>query len=732
MLKHACYQLKERKVKMSKKIDYQRLQHNYDTYVWAFGEKAPKEDLEYLYCELELTQDEIAEIIHKGGSTVARWLDFYKIRKPATKVDAPVLTEEMLGEIDWSRMSRNFIEQPWRNSDVPQHDDFYYLYIELNWSAKDIAQLLGRSRSAVQRILDKLGISKPSHLAQQSREKMNLRSTGTRFPNASKEALEKKKQTNLERFGVTSLLKLQDVKEQGMIKKYGKAHPQQVDFIQDKTRKTFNKNCGKDYYFQTDKFKEENKEILLEKYGVDNYAKTDEFKEKMNDVLDEYGKQYGTTFTAMSQIPHIKEKAKQTNMERYGVDHAMKLPEIQKRQGDALEKKYGVRNPRQIEGTNEKILNTLRERYGVTGTAQLHIKHKEDMNKDFWLVSFIDKRSGAFDVAKCAQYHGIRDGAVLTWKRKLGINIRNKGGSVIEGDISGLLAQWGIATETKNRKLLRSYNKEVDIYAPEYKIGIEYDGLLFHSQGRRDYGRVRNHDIDHIQKKYYAATENGIKLFNIFESEWRDPAQNRVWQAILKRAFGLLPSVSLDECMIIELDTDIADDFFEENSLAPYEHSEISLGLFGNDTLYAVAQFQPRNLTSGTWDVVRFTINNEYNVAGALSELIKAFVVKAPGISEVSAYADLRYDDLNQFNQTVLSFVRNTDPYGYLFKTIAGGRVKDLTLTPLSYYTPVTAEEELYNYDRKLTVVENFYEHDYRTIYDCGRAVYKYTVGKQV
>ena len=126
------------------------------------------------------------------------------------------------------------------------------------------------------------------------------------------------------------------------------------------------------------------------------------------------------------------------------------------------------------------------------------------------------------------------------------------------------------------------------------------------------------------------------------------------------------------------------------------------------------------------------TINNEYNVAGALSELIKAFVVKASGVSEVSAYADLRYDDLNQFNQTVLSFVRNTDPYGYLFKTIAGGRVKDLTLTPLSYYTPVTAEEELYNYDRKLTVVENFYEHDYRTIYDCGRAVYKYTVDKQV
>lgn len=716
------------KKEVEKYIDYKKLLINYDTYVWAFGEKAPKEDLEYLYCEVQLTWEEIAEVMHRGSSTIGRWIEHYGIRKPSVIIDGPKLTEDILRQVDWTRMSRNFIEKPWKKTDTPQYNDFYYLYIELNWSAKDIAQLLGRSRDAVQRILRKLNIQKPSVLAQQSRENMNLRSTGTRFPNASPEALEKKKNTNLSRYGETTVLKNKDYREGGMIRKYGKSYPQQVDSIRQKCKETNKSRYGKEYVFQTDEFKEQNKQKMLEEYGVDNYAKTDKFKKQMNDVLEKYGEQYDATFTAISQVPHVKERAIQTNTEKYGVKYATQASEVKKARKETFKSRYGVEWMTQHSAFVKKAQQTLKERYGVTGTSQLHIKHKKDMNKEFWLSHFLDKRSGAFDVAKCAQYHGIRDGAVLTWKRKLGINIRNKGGSVIEGDIAGLLSQWGIEAETKNRHLLGKSSKEIDIYLPKFKVGIEYDGLLFHSQGSRDYGRIKNMDINHLQNKYNEAVNNNIKLFNIFETEWRNPVQNKIWQAILKRSVKLLPSISLDYCVPIMLDVEIADEFLEENSLEVYEQSNISIGLTDGITLYAVAQFKEVNPAQGKWQVVRFAVNNGYNVAGALNELINKFLEENLDVTELACSADLRYADLDQYEQTICTFTKKTTPFGYLFKTIGNSRVKDLTLITLSSYDKSTAEEELGYYDDKLTVVENFYANDYRSIYDCGRAIYKYSV----
>ena len=38
----------------------------------------------------------IAKILNSSSSNVGRWLSFYKIRKPAPKVNAPIVTEDIL------------------------------------------------------------------------------------------------------------------------------------------------------------------------------------------------------------------------------------------------------------------------------------------------------------------------------------------------------------------------------------------------------------------------------------------------------------------------------------------------------------------------------------------------------------------------------------------------------------------------------------------------------------
>lgn len=285
-----------------------KLSKNYDNYKWSFGEKAPEEDLKYLYVTCKLPISKISKILNSSSSTIGRWLSYYKIRKPATEVNAPKITDELLDKIDWNRLSRNFLKDPWKRTDKPIYSDFEYLYIELNLSAYDIAQIIGKSRDRVQCILRELKIRKPKELHQQSREQMNLRRYGTRFANATPEALKKKENTNIERYGVKSLLSKKDVREEGMLKKYGVKHPLESQELMSKMKETNLKRWGVEYTTQSKEVIEKMKKTTKEKYGVDNVFKLKEYQEIAEKAMIE---KYGVGKFAQKDIKHIKDMNKE-------------------------------------------------------------------------------------------------------------------------------------------------------------------------------------------------------------------------------------------------------------------------------------------------------------------------------------------------------------------------------------------------------------------------------------
>lgn len=289
-------------------VDINNLSRNYKDYKWDFGEKAPKEDLEYLYKTCKLPMSKVAKILNSSPSNVGRWVSYYGIQKPAPEVKAPKVTDEILNKIDWSKLSRNFIEFPWKRTDKPIYSDFEYLYIELNLSAYDIAQIIGKSRDRVQGILRDLGIRKSKELHQQSREQMNLRRHGTRFANATPEALKKKEQTNIERYGVKSLLSKKEVREEGMLKKYGVKHPLESQELLDKMKETNLKKWGVEYTTQSVEVIEKMKKTNKERYGVDNVFKLKEYQEIAEKAMIE---RYGVGKYAQKDVKHIEDMNKE-------------------------------------------------------------------------------------------------------------------------------------------------------------------------------------------------------------------------------------------------------------------------------------------------------------------------------------------------------------------------------------------------------------------------------------
>ena len=127
----------------------------------------------------------------------------------------------------------------------------------------------------------------------------------------------------------------------------------------------FFKFCSNTCAQSSDEIKQKIKQTCLEKYGVDNYNKTKESKEKIKQTcLEKYGVEY------FWQSDECKEKIKQTCLEKYGVDSPLKSEKIRNKGKQTCLEKYGVDNPAKLEENKEKVKQTCLKKYGTISTTQ--------------------------------------------------------------------------------------------------------------------------------------------------------------------------------------------------------------------------------------------------------------------------------------------------------------------------------------------------------------------------
>ena len=172
-----------------------------------------------------------------------------------------------------------------------------------------------------------------------------------------KEIADKKKVTNLERFGDTCVMKNDDVLAKyhdTCVSRYGVKHVMQLP----ENRETFGLMMRKN----ADAFLDKRRATCVERYGVPSYAQTDECRKQMHDravsedaigrmhgvMVEKYGVEYS------HQIPSVKEdfrqfiidnvgafneKSRQTCMERYGVPYHIQTKERRQLQSERMSDK---------------------------------------------------------------------------------------------------------------------------------------------------------------------------------------------------------------------------------------------------------------------------------------------------------------------------------------------------------------------------------------------------------
>lgn len=281
-----------------------------------------------------------------------------------------------------------------------------------------------------------------------------------------------------------------------------------------------------------------------------------------------------------------------------------------------------------------------------------------------------------------------------------------------ENEICDLLSN--IKYERHNRTLLNG--KEIDIYIPSLKLGIEYHGLRWHTDFA--FGRDRNYHIGKLNQ----CNNNGVSLIQIFEDEWIN--HKEIVKCKLRHILGLdinKNKIFARKCNVEVVGKETARSFLSNNHIQGYTSASVYLGLFYDKTLVAVMSFLEEK--KEMWNLNRFATDIKYNCVGAGGKLFKYFTTHYV-FKEVKSFADRRW---------------TTNVSNNLY-TKLGFSFDKFTKADYTYYNPKVAKFKRFHkfgfrkqilhrkYGLPLTMTETkmVKELGYDRIWDCGLIKYVY------
>jgi transposase-like protein len=269
--------------------------------------------------------------------------------------------------------------------------------------------------------------------------------------------------------------------------------------------------------------------------------------------------------------------------------------------------------------------------------------------------------------------------------------------------------------ETNVRGILGS-GLELDIYLPEKRLAIEYNGVYSHLYRPHAHSFAAQKGKDYHIGKTKLCEAKGIQLLHIFSSLWKE--KKCVWKSLLSYKLGKCPhKVYARKCIIREIDAYTKDRFLEECHLQGADKSTLKLGLFHEDRLISVMTFRPSRFTSeAKWELSRFATQLNTTVVGGFSKLLAFFRMQHAG--SIVSYADRTYSSGHVYEANGFSKLRVTAPgFWYvkpgtekLWHRMCG--TKHQLLKRSTHPNPTLTEKEL------------AIELGYNKIFNCGMYVY--------
>jgi very-short-patch-repair endonuclease len=497
----------------------------------------------------------------------------------------------------------------------------------------------------------------------EKRKKTNLEKYGVEHFTKTGEYKEKTKKTNLEKYGVEHFTQTEEYKEKTKhtnLEKFGVENPMHLDEYKElsaeKRNKTMLEKYGTTHAYGIEEFRTKAAESKIktnqERYGVDYYYQSDEFKEKRRSSLQE---KFGTVgFTGLEKT---LEKRRNTNLINCGFEHPMKNPdycaELTIKSKNAIFEIYGVYNAFQSEEIKQKIRKTNNEKYGIHSFKKSHYsddyKHVLDNKEEFKKLLY------EYGTYKLAEMINCDLSTIHEASKKYDISLPPRSRSNLEETFEDFLNHNKINFIAASRRILPS-GKELDFYLPEHNLAIEINGIYWHSEISG--GKDRNYHYD----KWKECDVLGITLLSIQEDEFAEKTNFWLNKILYMTGKLSLKKIHARKCEIRELNN--VSEFLETHHIQGFCSSSYKLGLFYDDNLVSVMTFsKPRDNKNKTIDLSRFCNHSDYLVSGGASKLLSYFV-KTYGHSyeNIISFSDNNYSNGNVYGALGFDLAKELAP----------------------------------------------------------------------
>jgi len=261
---------------------------------------------------------------------------------------------------------------------------------------------------------------------------------------------------------------------------------------------------------------------------------------------------------------------------------------------------------------------------------------------------------------------------------------------------------------------INSSKKEIDIFDSSINLGIEYNGVYWHSTN--DLSDLKEFKIKHLQKTE-ECIQNNIKLFHIFSNEWCNKITQDIWKSMLNNAYKLNKTIFARKCFLKPITKKECDLFLNENHLQGEDKSSIRYGLLYENNIVAVMTFcKSRFDKNYDYELSRYCNKKYVNVVGGAGKLLKHFIQKDKP-KNIVTYANRRYSEGKLYETLNFKKIGNTSPNYFYFKS---GNI----LYSRNSFQKHLLKNKLDLYDENKTEFENMFINGYKVIFDCGNIKY--------
>lgn len=508
-----------------------------------------------------------------------------------------------------------------------------------------------------------------------------------------------------------------------------------------KSKETMNERYGVDTPLNVDGAKEKYKATSIKNYGTEHPMLSEEY---MKEYAARNIEKHGVKSTL--SIPSVRKKATKTMIERFGVDNAMKNPEIVQKQIEITKQRFGIEtdghhlsNPEYYTRT---IVAGMQRKYGerhyminatdsvknrrrdyVRGLPddkkeEIHLKRKEtiaskkkDPDRYLELVNIskeeINRRYQELGAFGCADYYGVAYQTFYEYLKKFNIELTNDNRTSKEEKLlTSYIRELGFDVIENDRTILNGL--ELDIFIPEKKIAIEYNGVHWHST---QFIQDRNYHL----KKYEMCCEKGVRLVSLFCDEFRRNPE--IIKTKIASLLGVSPRkrVPARKTQVFIPKVSDVTTFYQKYHIQQSTAATHHLGLEYDGTMVACMSFYARpSQGEGHYELVRFATSCD--VVGGFSKLLKAFIRRMEP-TKITSFADLRISDGNVYFKNGFNYVSQTKPNYYYVKNGKRYRKNGFKRKNIENYF-YSGKFEFF--DPELSESKNMEMNGYHQIFDIG------------